>query len=327
MSEWKIALLHTRRETLLKRAFETAFPGRVVSIHVPALREAYQVGKGELLDYFQRHVYDSGIWDSRVLTVYGDGNHHHFTYALTKLALDRRALDGFNWTYFHWDQHRDDWGERDENGQPKKLDCSNFVDSIAHDHQGIPFMVGPESYPKKDAQGYQIGGTEIPIYHNFFSKALQRTQRWTNNQPFSYQSGLELPSVDDLRATPTETYLTFDLDLLAQSEIVTYFDQNEWMTLRRVCRMLDHVRPFKRVFSADMLGFPDELHHPLSVLTMVILARKIMGLGVSRLLEFHTHAKRKQAARLNLQKLFRRQMNQIGRESPIEEGELLEVLK
>lgn len=91
--------------------------------------------------------------------------------------------------------------------------------------------------------------------------------------------------------------------------------------------MLDHIRPFKRIFSADILGFPEERHHSLSVLTMIILARKIMGLGAKRLLEYHTLAKRTQAARLNSRSGFQEQMDQVDRESPIEEGDLLEVLR
>ncbi len=328
MNDWRVVVLHTRRETLLKRAVETAFPGSAVSIHVPALAEAWSCDKQYLLDYFRRHVYDSGLWNQRVLTIYGTGALHHFTYALSKLSLERRGLEGFNWTYFHWDHHRDDWGQRDHRGLPGQLDCASFVDSIVHDHQGIPFMVGPDSYPRKDARGYQILGTNIPIYHNFFTKRLQRSQVWTSNRKSPLNTGLELPSVDDLRATPTETYLTFDLDLLTRSEIVTHYDQNDFMTLRRVCRMLDHVRPFKRIFGADILGYPnDDYHHPLSVLTVLILAHKVMGLGVQRLLEYHTHAKKRQAAALNVDYNFWDEMEEQYRESPITEGELLEVLR
>ena len=320
MNDWRVVVLHTRQETLLKRTFETAFPGRVVSIHVPALREAYFSEKGLLVDYFRRWVYDSGIWNGRVLTIYGSGAYHHFTYCLTKLALDRRGLDGFNWTYFHWDQHRDDWGKRDQNGQPKNLNCAGFVDSIAHDHQGIPFMVGPEAYPHKDSRGYMVLGNNIPIYHNYFTQKRQRSQSWPRNTPFPDATGLELPAVDDLRATPTETYLTFDLDLLAESEMVTDYDQNELMTLRRVCHMLDYIRPFKRIFSADILGLPEDRHHSLSALTMLILARKIMGLGVRQLLEYHTLIKQKQGRLLA-------GTYDIARESPIAEEELMEVLE
>jgi len=125
------------------------------------------------------------------------------------------------------------------------------------------------------------------------------------------------------------------LDLLSHSEIVTNYDQNDDMTLRRVCQILDKVRPYKRIFSADILGFPDwNQHHALSCLTMIILARKIMGLGVDRLLGYHTKAKRQQAALFNNEALGSRRCNwdywsileDKERESPIEEGELLEVL-
>lgn len=329
MNDWRVVFLHTKRETLLKRAVEAAFPEIAVSIHVPALSDAWHCEKEYLLDYFQRWVYDPEVWSGRVLTIYGTGHYHHLTYALTKLALERRGLEGFGWTYFHWDNHRDDWGRHDSEGRlVGEMDCGSFVDSIVYDHQGIPFFIGPDTYPRRDSQGYNILGTRIPIYHNFFTQAKQRSRNWSSNRTISSQTGLELPSVGDLQETPTESYLTFDLDLLSQSEIVTHFDQNNEMTLRRICSMLDHIRPFKRIFSADILGYPDNhFHHPLSVLTVLILARKVMGLGVQRLLEYHSYAKRLQAAKLNFDYDFWEEMKWKRRDSPITEGELLEVLK
>lgn len=332
MDDWQIVLLHTRQTTLLQRAFEAAFPGRVASMYVPELsrqRKQY-VSKGTLTNYFKSHVFDPGIWKNRVLTVYGDGNFHHWTYALTRFALDRRNVG--EWTYFHFDQHRDDWGDKDAQGLKHELDCANFVDQIAHDYSGTPFMVGPEVYPRADAKGYTICGKHIPLYHNWFTQERQRSKTWHNNVRPASQTGLELPAARDLRATPTESYLSFDLDLLSHSEIVTNYDQNDDMTVRRVCQILDKIRPYKRVFSADILGFPDgNRTHALSALTMVILARKIMGLGIERLLKYHTQAKRRQAARLNRgeEALFYDYWDNLEddqRESPIEEGELMEVL-
>lgn len=334
MQDWQIVLLHTRRTTLLKRAFEAAFPGRVVSLHVTELGKQRQeyVSKEDLVKYFQRYVYDSGIWQDRVLTVYGDGEFHHFTYALTRFALDRRGIG--DWTYFHFDNHRDDWGDRPKDGYTTHLDCASFVDQIAHDYSAVPFMVGPDVYAKKDSEGYTIRKKRIPIYSNFFTQALQRSRKWESNRVLQgRQTGVELPASADLRSTPTETYLSFDLDLLARSEIVTNYDQNEGATVRRLCQILDKVRPHKRVFSADILGFPDwNAHHALSCLTMIILARKIMGLGVERLLKYHTYAKRVQAAwsasgALNEHQEERYDPYNTERESPIEEGELMEILK
>lgn len=335
MDDWQIVLLHTKKTTLLKRAFEAAFPGRVISLHVPDLgaRSKAYAKKEDLVRYFRRHVFDPGVWRHRVLTVYGDGDFHHYTYALTKLALERRGMG--SWTYFHFDQHRDDWGDRGGDGYADSLDCASFVDQIAHDHSATPFLVGPDAYAKRDSEGYTIRDKHIPIYHNFFTKELQRSQRWLNNgiQFEGKQTGVELPAVPDLRATPAESYLSFDLDLLARSEIVTNFDQNDHATVRRLCQILDHIRPHKRVFSADILGFPDwNKHHALSCLTMVILARKIMGLGVDRLLNHHTRAKKIQAAwfaggALNKYQMPRYDPFEEGRESPIVEGELMEILK
>lgn len=323
MNDWHIVLLHTRRETLLKRAFERAFPSQVLSLHVPALGRAREERektcfKTDLLAYFKRYVYDPGIWKGRVLTVYGDGEYHHYTYALHRMALERRGLGRS--TYFHFDNHRDDWGVRPADGSTDWLHCASFVDSLAHDHRAVPYFMGPEVYAKKDSRGYDIRGTNIPIYHNQFSQHRQASQRWTrNDELWGYTDARSLPARRDLAETPTASYLSFDLDLLAQSEIVTNFDQNELVKLRDLVRMVDRVREYKRVFSADILGFPDDCTHSLSALTMVILARRLMGLGIAKLLNYHTWLKQRQGGlQINL--------NQRERKSPLEEGEFLEVL-
>ncbi len=327
---WRIMLMHTRRNTLLKRAFEAAFPGRVVSFHVPALGTDWYVediSQTDIMDYFRRNVYDSGIWNGRLLTIYGDGNYHHYTYALTKLAAEQRGLDGpeQNWTYFHFDNHRDDWGDRERDGTTPVLSCGNFVDSIAHDHGAVPFMIGTDVYPFKDVRGYRMGGTEIPIYSNYFTKGMQESRDWRGVRSLRrHFTGAQLPAKRDLRETPTHAYMSFDLDLLSQSEIVTNYDQNPYVTTRKMCRILDHIRPHKKVFSADILGLPDDTHHPLSALTMIIVARKIMGMGTKKLLTYHTWLKQKQASSITHGYI---DLDDRDRESPIEEGELLEVLR
>lgn len=336
MSDWKILLLHTKRTTLLKRAFEAAFPGQVISLFVPALRQwkyADTVHPSDLMEYFRRRVFDTGIWNGRVLTIYGDGDWHHYTYALARRAAERLGLQEkeSSWTYFHFDQHRDDW--MPEYGEDGLLSCARFVDFIARDHNAVPFMVGPEAYPYKDSKGYlfQAEKKEVPIFSNSFSSFVRRSRpSWQRVRTLHSALGrTELPSHVDLQNTPAPAYLSFDLDCLAQTEIVTNFDQNESMTLRRLCQTLDRIRPYKRIFSADMLGFPDDCTHPLSTLTMVILARKILGRGIENLLHFHTEVKRKQAL------MYARAVDGKGapfsfhdrqRLSPISEGELLEVL-
>ena len=95
-------------------------------------------------------------------------------------------------------------------------------------------------------------------------------------------------------------------------------------TTNRICQLLDKVRPHKKVFSADILGLPDDTHHPLSVLTMIIVARKIMGMGTKNLLAYQGWLKQKQAALITNGYIY---LDDRERESPIEEGELLEVLQ
>ena len=331
MENWQIVLLHTRGNTLLKRACEAAFPGRVASLHVPALnakrRRGIECTPEEMLSYFRRQVYDSGLWSGRVLTIYGDGDLHHCTYALTRLAAERRGMESpeLNWTYFHFDNHRDDWGIRNPNGTVPYLNCGSFVDAIAHNHGAVPFMVGPDAYPFKDSRGYQISGRTIPIYSNYFSKELQRSRDWKGVRLLKGLSDrINFPRRADLYTTPTPAYMSFDLDVLARSEIVTNFDQNEHMTVKRLCQILDRIRPYKRVFSADILGFPDTCQHALSALTIIILAKKIMGLGTKSLLGYHGRLKPKQAALVTNGAV---DFEQKGRTSPIEAEELLEVLR
>jgi hypothetical protein len=313
----------------LKRGFEAAFPGRVASLHVPALGDSWyseDIEPSELVRYFRRNVYDPGLWDGRLLTVYGDGEYHHYTYALSRLAAERRSLEGpeQNWTYFHFDQHRDDWGKRDYDGTTDIVNCASFVDSLVHDHGAVPYFVGPDIYPFKDAKGYRMSGTEIPIYSNYFTKKLQRSMDWKGKRSLRRVfTGAELPATSDLRETPTPAYLSFDLDYLAQSEIVTNFDQNPNVTTKRVCQILDKIRPHKRVFSADILGLPDDTNHSLSVLTMIIIARKIMGMGTKKLLDYQGWVKQRQAADITNGFIY---LDDRERGSPIEEGELLEVL-
>lgn len=331
MDNWQIVLLHTKKTTLLKRAFEAAFPDRVVSLFVPELnrgRYLEDLRPEDMVDFFHRRVYDPGIWKSRVLTIYGDGDFHHYTYALTQMA-EREGP----WTYFHFDQHRDDWGERDANGYTPVVNCANFVDSIAQRQGAIPFFVGPDVMPKKDLRGYRGPNGRIPIYHNWFTKERQRSGGWGRFHAWlEGYAGDELPSISDLRETPTPAYLSFDLDYLCPEEMVTNFDQNENVKLRRVCQILDRIRPYKRLFGADILGLPDACNHPLSALTMIILARKIIGLGVVRLLYEHTRAKRLQALAFANSLRDEVRFPQLdlldrGRPSPISEGELLEILR
>lgn len=328
MSNWKIVFLGTLEDSLLKRSFRAAFPEQVITLHRPWLYNRYSVRKKELNKYFRRNVYDSGIWNSRVLTIYGTGAYHHFTYALTRLALERRGLR--NWTYTHIDAHRDSWGRKTTSGKKPWLNCANFVDQLVHDHCAVPFMIGSDCYPKQDSEGFRICGKRIPIYSNYFTKKLQQSQKWTSNTVPASQTGLELPALDDLRASPTETYLSFDLDVLGYSEIVTEYDQLEDSTLRRLCQIVDRVRTYKRVFSADILGFPEfNQNHTLSCLTMIILARKIMGLGIHNLLKYHTRAKRTQTLRTRNNCPAKEFVNydQQDRPSPISEEELLEMFK
>ncbi len=321
MGDWKILILHTRHSTLLKRSFEAAFPGRTVSLHVPALgtkRYVDAITPADLMSYFRRNIYDPSIWNGRVLTVYGQGDFHHYTYALSRLAAERRGFKrpgGF--TYFHVDNHRDDYGG-------SKLSCGNFVDSIAYDHGAIPFFIGPDAYPFKDARGYLIRGAKIPIYSNFFTKSRQEARDWKGVRTLEgCFTGAELPATRDLRETPIPTYLSFDLDVLTEAEMLTVYDQNPLVTTRHLCRILDRIRPHKKVFSADILGLPDESNHALSALTMVILARKIMGMGTKRLLAYHTRMKQKQAAHITYKRL---RLDDLHRNSPVSEEKLLEVL-
>lgn len=335
-SNWLILILHTRPKSILKDAFETAFPdGRVVSLFRPGLWDTEWMPTGpEMIDWFQRRVFDPGIWRHRVLTVYETGEYHHYTYALSYFAARRRALleqAGQNWTYFHFDNHRDDYEfeGRQELGFSPYINFANFVDSLAYDHGAIPFLIGPDIYPDHDREGYRIRGTHIPIYSNYFKGSERAPGVWAGSPATKglmhrgLFTGAEMPSTQDLQATPRNAYLSFDLDVLSPTEMVTDYDQNYSMTLRRLISIASKVMSHKRVFGADILGLPHEYEHPLSVLNIVILARHIMGMGTSRLLSHQGSAKRKQARWLSRGNGILRDPH---RPSPINRDELMEIL-
>lgn len=323
-SDWQIILLASRN-SLLKKGFKASFGEKVIVLNVPELgkeRKNHRTTREDLLSYFRRHVYDSGIWRQRILTVYGSGSMHHYTFALHKLALQQRTIRKS--TLMLFDQHRDTWGRRNKDGLSNYLTCSNWFDQTVCAHNATPFMVGPDCYPAHDSRGFEINGNRIPVYHNYFTKTLQASRKWRSNTPPANQTGYEMPAVADLRETPRNAYLTFDLDLLGRSEIITEFDQNDGFKLRRLLQIIDQIRKHKRIFSADMLGFPEwNQTHSLSVLTMLILARKIMGLGINRLLEYHTHYKRVQGQLAKSNRNFYRAHH---RQSPIGEEDLLEIV-
>lgn len=330
MDNWLVVVLHNQPDSILKDVFETAFPkGRVVSLFRPGLWDHSWTPTGpEMVDWFRRRIYDPGIWRHRVLTVYESGYYHHYTYALSRLAAKRRGLlerEAWNWTYFHFDNHRDDYefADREKHGRSSFLSYGNFVDSLAYDHGALPFLIGPNVYPEHDARGYLINRFHIPIYSNSFPRRVARSRNWQGHRRYP-TTGTHLPCQEDLVNTPQDAYLSFDLDVLAPSEIVTDFDQNEYMTLRRLCQIVDRVREHKRVFGADLLGLPHPYPHPLSVLTMLILARKVMGMGISKLLAHHTHAKRLQSL---AQAKDAHLLGRRNRKSPLSKAELLEIIR
>ena len=331
--DWNILLLHSKRETLLKTALEAAFPGKVISLFRPGLNDPWMSEcptTNEVWKYFRTRVFNPSIWSRRVLTIYGSGSLHHYTHSLTRLSTERRGFDPekLEWTYAHFDNHRDTWLDHSRGGN--SINCGGFVDLIARDHGGVPFLIGTDVYPRKDIKGYSFSGRKIPIFSNYFSSKIKRkfpwhTYRGPGLRSFTYAT--QLPSEEDLLLTPRPSYLSFDLDVLRSTELVSDFDHHHYMTLRRLCQIVDKVRGYKSIFGADILGMPDNCYHPLSALTVVILAKKILGGGIKNLLSFHTHAKRVQAPLIRQYKNIYKFEDDHERPSPITESQLLEVLK
>lgn len=161
-----------------------------------------------------------GYADKKTLAVYSSGFFHHYTYGLCKLA-DKLSKEYF---YIHFDHHSDYSTIHSD-----YLACGGFVGEILRD---------------TNAQSAFFVGSLPLASNNTRANFIQKSGR-----------GKKIDSLDEvLEKTPEDVYISFDLDVMADNEILTDFDRGTLKT-DGLLNMISAIKQKKRIISADILGY------------------------------------------------------------------------
>jgi len=201
--------------------------------------------------------------DGKILTLYGHGGSHHFTYGLVSSVMGRRISP---FLYVHIDQHTDAGrAHPDPNRSSKQigLSCGAFVREIE----------------KLGAKSFLYVGTEANCGGGTLPYVRQRNLINGNTKKVMLKK-LQARSCND-------TYVSIDLDVLAQPEVATGYARGK-LTLENLLEVIEIIQEQKNILGADVLGFSvraldyDEVsshkhYEEISFLTYAIIASKFIG--------------------------------------------------
>lgn len=171
-----------------------------------------------------------------VLAVYGSGFFHHYTYGLCA-AAGRLSKE---FCYIHIDGHTDCFPGRGMKLKETVI-YSDFVEDIVRDgatHAKDVIMVGPS------LSGFDWCRCLPYAPHRIFEEKLNSEE-----------------ALDDLsrllEGTCNDVYISFDLDVTVDDEIIT--DWREWergrLRKEQLLRMASLINSRKNIIGADILGF------------------------------------------------------------------------
>ncbi|MEK6878561.1 MAG: arginase family protein, partial [Nanoarchaeota archaeon] len=174
--------------------------------------------------------------DSPLITVYGHGGYHHHTYGFTALALEKIKPIG-EVGYVHFDNHND-LGILEPHNY---LGCGSFVLKLCKDRGMTPFLIG--QYFNK---------TVTDIFKN--AKYVVQNNSYKGEYRILPSGRLPKKFVNELSPN---LYLSFDLDLLSDTQINTGYNQGI-VTLPQLLTMVKQISKKHNIISADILGFTRE---------------------------------------------------------------------
>ncbi|MBI4141142.1 arginase family protein [Candidatus Woesearchaeota archaeon] len=159
----------------------------------------------------------------RVLTIYGSGSFHHYTYGLVKNLANTRSE---NYAYVHIDQHTD-------NGSPESpyLGNGGFVGQI-----GLEKSIAAVRYIGCE----QILNKETPAAIILQNKTIN-------------EDGVQKTLQDILAGTPDDVYVSIDLDVLKKNEMITRWEEG-LMGINTLIEVIQFLIQKKNIISADILG-------------------------------------------------------------------------
>src|SRR3989344_1039761 len=237
--EWKILCLNVDNSSKeISNLFRIIWPEKV-SIAEPGVRISSDLTRKQLIGK------TSGlttIGKENILTVYGHGKFHHYTYGLCHNIADKKSE---NYCYIHFDAHSDDYDYQP--GKPinanDNLTCASFTHAILSDlNAKCGIFIGSE--PTFEKRVYHMGCMKQKELESF------------------------------LEGVPHDVYMSFDLDVLRTGLKHAY--NSGGLCLSHLISAVDIIKGKKNVIGADILGYAYE-RDIQSNLTYVILAKKIMG--------------------------------------------------
>lgn len=211
-----------------------------------------------------------GNLDGKILTLYGHGDYHHYTYGLCKVVADKRSK---NYIYSQIDQHTDSWRRADE-----FIRCASFVEQILEETEAKDIInIGTET---------KLGDHDderIIIHQNeLVSKVARETLREALR-----------------RKTQKDIYPSMDLDILTKTEITVAPGLNQGiLELSHLLNIVDVIQEEKNIISADILGYTGINYFtsdliPVTLLVYATLAAKIIGKDTKELEKLHDYFKKR----------------------------------
>lgn len=271
---WHVAtLIHDKGSLEMAEFFETAWADGVTRVET----HKYNGEAKRQSPVFHAHevVTDTSALavlpkDGKVLTIYGHGNYHHYTYGICKHVAWPRSND---YLYTHIDYHTDDARSRSFTKKSglifKELSCGAFTHDI------------------KDygAKNFLFLGCDV--------KCGPRTTRTYNQRKLQNavkKGGLKPLIARILRGKRCDdVYLSMDLDVLRNEDMVTGYQQGD-LNLEQLLEIVGTIREEKNIIGADILGYSGSACYnaqdlstqwryyiELSQLTYLILASKVAG--------------------------------------------------
>ncbi len=268
MSEWKLLVLEVDEPSKdLGDFFKRVWEKETVVKRI----------RGDLWnrDQIQKEVEAvvSDVRADRVLTVYGHGRYHHYTYGLCRAVADPRSRA---YTYLHIDHHPDD---HDFQGNID-LACGGFVNTILKKSNatqarciGADINCG-KSFKEADA-----------IYNLQYTGPIM-TERKGNRKEIDVRQNINASITRLLFDTPQDIYVSMDFDVMANEELKTDYSRGD-LRLPELLECLDVLMKQRNLISADMLGYSSDELHGKSLAFYAIVAGRIIGKDTKRFQEQH----------------------------------------
>lgn len=261
--EWKIICLETGTPSKQVGAFlKSLWPSKVSSVYA----DEHDVLTGNHISGLLSQFRD---FSGKILTVYGSGRFHHYTYGLVKNIADLRRN---NYTYVHIDQHSDD-ADFTFRGPNPLLHCGGFVYSIKKSKK-----VSAVKYIGCLKQFRHIEQEDLLTSQNFVVGSIEKNVR-----------GL-------LANTSKDIYVSMDLDVLLDLHMQTAYKGGD-MKIGTLINCLEYLKSEKNIISADALGLDKSRCHAFapnhylieaSFLVYAMIAGTLLGEDISALKKEHT---------------------------------------